>query len=142
MDIIRRNTDYSLRLVSALAAESGNSLSASRLAKECSVSTQLTSKLLQKLASAGIVKSAMGPRGGYRLAKAPEDISMNDIVETIQGRININACFGEKHNCPLRKNCPLRGKLAELQHEIDRYFAETTLADMTEADHSKDLLSK
>ncbi|AQQ71456.1 HTH-type transcriptional repressor NsrR [Limihaloglobus sulfuriphilus] len=136
MDIIKRNTDYSLRLIAALAAEKQGSLSAGKLAKECSVSHQLTSKLLQKLASVGIVKSTLGPSGGYRLAREPEEISISDVVETIQGRININACFGEKHRCPLRNKCPFRGKLEELQKEIDSYFAGTTLADMTETDHS------
>jgi DNA-binding IscR family transcriptional regulator len=53
------------------------------LAKDNEVSYALTCKILQKLAKAGIVESTMGPIGGFRLSKEPDDIEFKQIVEAV-----------------------------------------------------------
>ena len=74
MDLIRRDTDYAFRFAAQLAAAYSEDrlLSARVLAKDNEVSYALTCKILQKMAAAGIVKSTMGPKGGFRLSKDPE----------------------------------------------------------------------
>jgi Rrf2 family protein len=68
MDVIKRNTDYALRLMARLAwYDGGDAIPARRLAEEEGVSTQLASKLLQQLSGAGLVQSRMGKRGGFLL---------------------------------------------------------------------------
>lgn len=131
MDLIRRNTDYALRLIITLAEqhESGQIMSASALSKLNSVPYALTSKLLQKYQKSGYVKSTMGPMGGFSLARRPSDITILELVETIQGPISVNRCLIGTFSCPLREHCPLHPRLSDLQEEIQRYLRNTTLAE-------------
>ena len=131
MDILRRNTDYALRAMVHLAKRYNNGLVSTReLAKKEKISYQLACKLMQKLTKAKLVKSAMGPHGGFRLNKRPSEITLKRIVETIQGRINLNRCLLGGFKCPRKKGCPVRGKLADLQNYIDKFLYDVTLADM------------
>ncbi|MBD3414058.1 MAG: Rrf2 family transcriptional regulator [Candidatus Aminicenantes bacterium] len=131
MDIIRRNTDYSLRFAVNLAQKYGkNPVSARILSEEEKVPYQLTCKLLQKLHHAGFVESRMGPKGGYFLAMAPSEITLTSLVQTIQGPVSINQCLFEQHICPRQPNCPISRKLSELQEHMDSFLSRTTLEDV------------
>ena len=120
MDIIRRNTDYALRIVALLSGfyQNKKSVSARNLSKESAVPYPLTCKLLHKLQKKEIVSSVMGPKGGYRLAQDPDQINFLDVIETIQGPISVNSCLLGQYQCPRKEDCPLHDKLAVLQTEI------------------------
>ena len=131
MEVIRRNTDYALRIVTILAhnKESGQAISSRLLAKEAKVSYALTCKLLQKLQQDGIVKSIMGPKGGFILADLPEKVSFMDVVQSIQGPIRMNRCLLGDYTCPLKGKCPLHGKLADIQEEVSGHLRSATFRD-------------
>ena len=139
MDIIRRNTDYALRLITLLTGyfKKGTSVSARNLSKIAVVPYPLTCKLLQKLQKQNIVISTMGPKGGYGLARNPEHISFLEIVETIQGPIHVNRCFLGQYKCPLKGRCPLHGKLKRLQDEIVDSLRNTKIAELTSVKKDK-----
>ena len=130
MDIIRRDTDYALRLMVNLAGSEKCAVSARMLAGQEDVSYELSCKLMQKLASAGLVRSVMGSRGGYRLSKAAGRISLLDVVEAIQGLVRLNRCLLSDEACHRRQACPVRAKLGELQGLIDEYFASVSLREL------------
>ena len=126
--MIRRNTDYALRLMMNLAGRFGKGAASSRvLSKKEEVSYQLTCKLLQRLNTAGLVKSQMGPTGGFFLGKAPSEIKLAAIVEVIQGPVIVNRCLFGIDVCFRQPNCPISKKLAELQEYIERFFNDVTL---------------
>jgi Rrf2 family iron-sulfur cluster assembly transcriptional regulator len=133
VDLIRRNTDYALRLAAALAAQynTGKVLSARVLSEQNNVPYPLTCKLLQKYQRAGIIKSTMGPRGGFGLARRPLEITFLELIEIIQGPIRTNRCLLGTFVCSRQAHCPLHPKLADLQEEIERHLRNTTLAEMT-----------
>jgi len=134
MDIIRRNTDYALRIMVDLAAHAGDgALSARQLAEQGRISYELTCKLLQRLQKAGLVKSAMGPKGGWMLLKNPARITLKKIVDTIQGPLRLNQCVLGVKSCPAQPGCPVSRKLVVLQRQIDEYFAGITLAELATA---------
>jgi len=129
MDIIRRNTDYALRLAVGLAGayRYNRQVSVRKLAQDTNVPYAITSKLLQKLQNCGLLKSTMGSRGGFQLNRPPAEITFLEIVEAIQGKISVNKCLAGTHVCPMNTNCPLHPKLTGLQAEIIRHLKETTL---------------
>ena len=61
-------------------------LSGKALAEFHGVPESYLLKHLKALAAAGVMESVTGPRGGYRLARAPEDISLLDIVDAVEGK--------------------------------------------------------
>ena len=131
MDVIRRNTDYALRLVAALVGSCGkSSISARQLAKRCDVSYELTAKLLQRLSSAKLVASRMGAGGGFELAKKPEKISLYQVVSAVQGGICLNRCTGDAKSCPKRRGCKIRKKLVALQKYIKEYLSDIKLDEL------------
>ena len=136
MDLIRRDTDYAFRLVAQLAeAYSEDRLISARvLAKDNGVSYTLTCKILQKLAGAGIVKSTMGPKGGFRLSKNPEKTEFKQVVEAVQGPVSVNRCLMGGYQCPLKSKCPVHPKIAVLQSQINGYLKKLTLGEFVSGD--------
>jgi len=131
MDILRRNTDYALRLMVALAPKhDGKALSTKVLAKETVVPYQLACKLLQRLQKAELVQSTMGPKGGFALTRNPEKINLWKIIDVIQGPINMNKCLLGDFKCQRRANCTIHSKLAELQEQIQASLTATTLDEL------------
>jgi len=132
MDILRRNTDYALRLMVGLARHQGNSGSVSTrlLAEEQEVSYQLACKLMQQLHDAKLVASVMGPKGGFRLNRCPAEISLLDIIEVVQGPLSLNRCLWKAGLCPRAKVCPVRGKIDELQGRMGEYLGGISLEEL------------
>jgi Rrf2 family protein len=138
MDILRRNTDYALRLMISLAKnyESG-AVSTRLLAQEQEVSYQLACKLMQRLHDARLVDSCMGPRGGFRLSRAPGQINLLEVVEVIQGPVRLNRCLMSDCACPRGGGCPVRAKITELQGHMEEYLRTVTVGDLVEAPKSQ-----
>jgi Rrf2 family transcriptional regulator, iron-sulfur cluster assembly transcription factor len=127
MNILRKNTDYALRMMGNLAGNYGQgAVSVRMLARQEDVSYQFACKILQKLQGAGLVESAMGPAGGYRLCREPEKITMLDVVQAMQGDVTVNRCTDENDNCPRQANCPVSKVLCRLQRNVDEFLRGVT----------------
>ncbi len=134
MDMIRRNTDYALRLMINLARNYSKLAVSSRLlAEKEEVPYQLACKLMQKLNYAGLVKSKMGPKGGFFLSKMPSEITISEVVEVIQGPVSVNRCLLGIDVCSFQSNCAIRKKLIQLQEYIERFFNDVTLDKLLES---------
>ena len=140
MDLIRRDTDYAFRIAAQLAKAYGRdeAVSARVLAKDNLVPAALTSKILQKLAAAGLVSSTMGPKGGFRLAKEPAKIDFQDLIEAVQGPVSVNKCLMGGYKCPLKGQCPAHSKLGVLQKQINEYLKELTLKEFVRTGNEHD----
>ena len=136
MDVLRRNTDYGLRIMSALAEhfnDDGRLISARQLANERHFSYQLGCKLLQKLHRAKLVKSGMGPKGGFALSREPSKITLMEIIKALQGGIRLNKCLVGGEGCEFQSDCEINTKLCCLQLYIDGYLDGITLAEIAGA---------
>ena len=135
MDVLRRNTDYALRIAVHLSRRWHDEPASSRdIAAAEAISYDLTCKLLQKLAKKRLVKSTMGPKGGFELRRAPGKITVAQVIKSVQGPINLNRCLLGGYKCPRKSNCPVYEKIADLQEYIDEYFSGVTLADLIKTD--------
>ena len=127
MDILRRNTDYALRIMVNLAVNAEQGLtSTSTVSADMDIPYYLACKLMQRLHKAKLVKSSMGPKGGFKLARPPSKINLLDIIETIQGRIALNRCLVDVSACTRQRKCPVNKKLVGLQK-----YLVTSLSDIT-----------
>lgn len=133
MDILRRNTDYALRLMVNLARRYGDGDASTRaLAQAEEVSYQLACKLMQQLHAAGLVESSMGPKGGFRLCREPAEINIREIIEAIQGPLRLNRCLLSRDACPRGDACPVRAKMGELQSQMDEYLGSVALEELVQ----------
>jgi Rrf2 family protein len=134
MDIIRRNTDYALRAAVGLAVRfGGEPVSTKELADNQQIPYQLACKLLQRLHNAGIVKSTMGPSGGFILCKNPSKITVRRVVEIIQGPVRLNNC----KLCRLCRCCTISPELARLQGKINEFLDGLTLRQLADTKEAK-----
>ncbi len=132
MDIIRRNSDYALRAAMELAGRFEREPVATReVASRQAIPYQLACKLLQRLNSAGIVRSTMGPAGGFALSRHPSKISVREVVEAIQGRLWLNRCVCAGDFCQLSRRCTISPELGRLQEKIDRFLEGLTLRQLS-----------
>ena len=133
MDIVRRNTDYALRAMVNLASNYDKGLVSSRtIALQEKVPYQLACKLMQKLHRSKLVKSTMGPKGGFSLSRKPEKITLLEIIGAVQEPLSLNRCLLAKSKCFKMKSCTIRPKLVELQEYIGTYLNNITLAELVE----------
>jgi Rrf2 family protein len=113
----------------------GQLISARQLANDGHFSYQLGCKLLQRLHKAKLVKSAMGPKGGFALSKEPSKITFMEIINVLQGELRLNRCLPGGDGCEFQSDCEINTKLSCLQLYIDGYLNGITLAEIAGAEH-------
>jgi Rrf2 family protein len=90
--------------------------------------------ILQALRRAGIVESRRGVRGGYRLARAPEKISVGQVLRVVDGRFSQSSCIkpeeGPGYICPESDSCGLKQVWQDVQTAVDHILFETTFDDL------------
>jgi Rrf2 family protein len=135
MELIRRKADYALRcLVNLAEAGQGAVVSVHTLAQKEKVPEDLLQKIMQALAAAGLVLPRRGRSGGFSLNKAPDQLNMLDVLETLQGPFAINRCFLGEGRCRHQDVCWLRNKLRALQDEMISFFRGVTISDLVRED--------
>ena len=87
-------------------------------------------KIKQRLAKDGIVKSTRGPEGGFILAREPEKISLLEVYESIEGKIDSNPCVYGKQNCTFDM-CLFKEVLGELNDRFYKFLQQTNMKAFT-----------
>lgn len=100
---ITLEADYAVRIVQCLA-RTGTRLDAKKISDDTGVTLRFSLKILRKLVSGGVVKSFKGTKGGYELAKKPEDISLADVIETVEGKYALARCVSEHDDYQCNRN--------------------------------------
>ena len=90
---LNRSTDYAIQMLVYLA-KAGKTVSSSKLAAAIGVSHRYLLQISAKLRAAGFIRAAHGPSGGLKLAKAPEEISLYDIILSMEGAVQIGEICG------------------------------------------------
>ena len=130
---------YGLRLMVELAMGYGRGIT---LLKDVSRKEGLSEKYLGQiiipLRSAGLVLSQRGSHGGYALARPPEEITVKDVVEAIEGRICPAPCAEDPAECSHAGACASSRVWRRLAEDMERSLASFTLADLArEAKHAR-----
>lgn len=117
--LISREVDYGIRIVNLLCG-TNRKMDAKEISDMTEVSIRFTLKILGKLTSSKLIKSFRGAKGGYIISKNPEEISVYDVIEVLEGGLKINGCFEDKTNCSPEnmKICGFRCKLEEVNYKI------------------------
>ena len=105
-----------------------------QIANELNIPTPFLGKILQQLAKTKILSSTKGPHGGFGLAKKPENMSLMDIVEIIDGLEVFDLCLmGLKicnENPEMKQYCPLHKKSDTIRTELTKLFKNQSIGDL------------
>ncbi len=112
-----------------LAASPGKSLTVKEITARTGVSEAHLSKVMQRLAKAGLVKSTRGPKGGFLMGGNGLSTSLLSIFEAIEGTMANSGCLLPSTECPFRE-CLFGGLLGRMTAEFKDYMKNKTLGDM------------
>jgi len=129
-----RITDAAVLAIHALAALGSHRhprapVSSARLASAMKVSEAHLSKVLQRLARAGMVKSVRGPRGGFTLDHDPTALTLLQVIEAIDGPLGDDSCLLGRSVCNSPADCAMRSLAAEVRELVTRRLGKLTLDD-------------
>lgn len=127
---IGKLADYGLLIADCLASEH-EQMTTERIAQHTGLPDATVRKLLRLLVDAGLVSSRRGLKGGYRLSREPDRISVAELIAAIEGPIGLTECNHEDTNtCSLTDNCGQRNNWGVINDLISRQLQTITLADM------------
>ncbi|MBI5722807.1 MAG: Rrf2 family transcriptional regulator [Planctomycetes bacterium] len=135
---LTKKTGYGLIALSHLAGLGEGSLASAReIADLFGLPTALMMNVLKELASAGFVESIRGARGGYRLLRKPEQISVAELVTVLEGPIRSSGCVAGRHEfdegqCAVVDSCPLADPVHKVQRKISDFLRRLNLAEIAE----------
>ena len=128
---LTRAGEYAVRCVLYLAKKGdGELVSRQEIADECDVPSHFLAKIAQQLAKAGIIEILQGARGGYRLIKRPDKITLLDVIETIIGEIFLNDCVIRPETCHKSLDCAVNRVWIKARDHLRTILSEVTFADL------------
>ena len=127
---------YALRLLIDMAEHSSTDyIKLKDVAQRQEVSEKYLESIVKQLVTGHIVVGLRGKGGGYRLAKAPDEIIVGDVMRIMEGSLAPVACLeNENFNCPRKAACRTLGFWSGLNDVISRYIDSFTIADLTRDD--------
>jgi Rrf2 family protein len=93
-------------------------------------------KIFQNLAKAGLVRSIRGSHGGFALLKSPDEISVLEVIEAVEGKIVLQRCRMDKPDCKHAGGCALCSLFERAQDGIKDVLTHTTLTDLIRQEES------
>jgi Rrf2 family protein len=110
-----------------LIAKSDIHINVNVLAQEIGASRNHLAKVLQLLVKQNYLKSVRGPSGGFVLSVDPSQITLLNIYEAIEGKIELAECPLDRRICPYDK-CLMGGMIKDVTNQFKDYFGQQTLA--------------
>lgn len=130
---ITRQADYAVRAVLYLARLGGNERAAtSAVAQDQRIPPSFLAKIISQLSIAGLLHTSRGARGGVTLARPAKDISLLEVIEAIDGPIQLNECVGDDSTCSYDEDCPLRSVWCDAQEMLVKRLKGTNFHQLLE----------
>jgi len=135
-------TEYGLRAILELAKTQGKGpLQLKVIAKNQDISIKYLEQLMAILRSASFIRSVRGSKGGYILAKPPNEIKIGDVFRALEGNTATVECIENENFCDKMDGCVIRQLWIDVQKAIDSVLLSTTLQDLVDRTMQKDTLS-
>ena len=125
---VTKLTDYATVVLTVLAARPSEVLSATELAEFTGLEPPTVSKVLKPLAQAGLVEGLRGVRGGYRLTRPAEQITLFEIVEAMEGPLGLTECAHEHSQCGREMQCGARSSWRLINDVVSEALRAVSLA--------------
>jgi len=127
MKLLTRDTDYAVRAICCMASKPGRAVTVAELTDDLKMPRPFLRKILQRLSKVGMVMSARGKEGGFRLAKDPYGMTLADFIEAFQGPFSINECIFKKKACPNTKRCVMKRKIDEIEDYVEAQLRSVSI---------------
>ena len=131
--VMTLEADYAVRIVEYLT-KNPQRRDAKTISEETRIPLRFSLKILRELEAEGLVCSYKGAKGGYTLAKPPEEITLRQVIELVEGPYMLSRCQKEEYSCG-REHCRLHNIYEKISEDVRRELESYTFA-MICAPHS------
>ena len=123
---------YALRVMIDLAEnDNGRFIPLKDIAERQEISKKYLEIIVRDMVANGLVIGASGKGGGYKLSRRPEDYTLDEILEIMEGTLSPVACLsGDQNACPRREKCLTLPLWTEFNELVHRFFREKHLSDL------------
>ena len=132
---LTRKADYALVAMADLARQDPAIVSTSDMASRLRIPLPVLQIIMTKLACQGLVTSARGPRGGFRLSRPPTRITVAEIIEAVEGPFRLAICCrpelgGREAKCDIEDVCPIRDPVRKVHTLVEGCLSGVTLMEL------------
>lgn len=131
---------YGVRAMVELAGHYGDApMSIKEIATAQGFSDSYIEQIFSSLKKAGLIVSLRGARGGYRLSRPPEEITVGEILRVLEGPIEFSDCAGGTSDrpCQMAGGCVTRGLWREISTAVNQIIDHRTLADLINSEENR-----
>jgi Rrf2 family protein len=127
---LTRRADYAIRTALCLGREGREGwLAAPVIAQRMVVPPRFLPQIMQDLVRAGLVEASLGRGGGYRLARAPGEVSLLEIIEAVEGDARRRTCVLSSSACDASRPCDVHALFANAQDALLDRLDQATILD-------------
>jgi len=131
---ITKQADYALRAIIYLSQlEAGGKASTGKIAEAQEIPASFLAKIISQLSIAGLIHTSRGARGGVSLAREPQDITVLDVIQAIDGPVVLNECTENPDACPFPDTCPLYELWGETRDMLVEKLSNATFGEKIKA---------
>jgi Rrf2 family protein len=128
---ISRKIDYALRAMIHLAGLPRDKIASLQdLSTTLHLPREFLAKILKLLAEKNLVRSARGARGGYQLARPAADVSFLEVIEAVEGPVQLNVCLDHMDRCDVSASCTMVHVWKAGQERMLEVYRRTSLAEL------------
>lgn len=128
--MITKNSDYAIRAIIYLAQQGDRFVPSREIAKKEKIPLIYLRRILQDLIKSKIAISKEGATGGVKLLVDPSDVSVAQVINVIQGKIQMLDCMFRKQICKNRKHCALRKRVMDIEGKVQDEFSKLSIQDL------------
>jgi Rrf2 family protein len=127
---VSRTLDYAVRSLAYMGKNPVLTSSMKEISKHQHIPINYLAKIMRRLVKRGLIRSMVGPDGGYVLRKSPREINLREVYEAIEGELRIIDCMDKAKICALYVYCPQLPVWDRVRVSMIKILEDTTLDDM------------
>lgn len=128
---LTKRSEYGLMALAMMAQAGQSYCSVRTIVEELKVPRRLLAEVLKELSRARLVEAVRGPGGGYRLTMDPEQLSLESVVEILEGPVKVSDC-ADGGDCDYSPSCTIQSGIHRVADRIKSVLADYTLAELVE----------
>lgn len=138
---VSRTLDYAVRSLIYMGNHEVPRMSMKEISEAQHIPQNYLAKIMRRMVERGLIRSMVGPEGGYFLRRDPKDINLRDIYEAVEGELRVIDCMDQDEVCALYENCTQLPVWDKLQVSMIKLLEKTSLEDLlTESGKNTELL--
>ncbi len=127
---VSRTLDYAVRSLIYMGNHEVSRMNMEEISQAQHIPQNYLAKIMRRLVERGLVRSVVGREGGYFLDKSPDEISLKDIYEAVEGEIRVIDCMDQESVCALYENCTQLPVWDKLKVSMIKLLENTKLQDL------------